>query len=475
MRWFCNYCKEEHDSRDPSLFPPETFVHPGVPPEHEEWVDPERFGKTAHVEYVPGSMHKGLWDEAGNLHMWPTAHTEEDWEPSHTGYAEENGLGEYTDPFVVHPNGTANVWNDFDGWADPAHHAELQRFAPGLKVNEKWSFSKTAAGPLRELHSYYDELKGRTAAVTKPPNLRESKGEKACFNCWAYKKGRCEMFGGYKVREDQVCDDWESKKHKTSANNLLYDSMQHPEGKGFILDDNSVWTWPTENLKPMHMQYAYKAKQQGHRLVPGSAFHIKDGQVWQYGPGRSLSPEQHQLIIAADPSLSPAPPKRQEQLDASPGYGHGQNVLDILERGSSWIFRGATNIHDIAWRIYEKALEGVGSTINLHGESPSTRFGFAPDLVTQTPFPLETFSPADVEAFIARFSDRLREPDKFVGSWIQGDEIIMDVTEGSDDYQTAYERAWNGHQQSMWDSQINDEVPVRGLDYDQTPFLEGNE
>ena len=218
---------------------------------------------------------------------------------------------------------------------------------------------------------------GKTA--TKPPHLRESEGQKACWNCWAYDNGHCEMFGGYKVREDQVCDDWEKTKptkKKTSAHMLQYDRDQHPEGKGFILDDGSVWTWPTENLRPMHMQYAYKAKQQGSRLVPGSAFHIKDGQVWQYGPGRSLSPEQHQIIFAADPKLELAPSKKQEQLDTTPGYGHGQNVLDILERGSSWTFQGATNIHDIAWRIYEKALEGVGATVNLHGETPTTRYGF---------------------------------------------------------------------------------------------------
>jgi hypothetical protein len=142
-------------------------------------------------------------------------------------------------------------------------------------------------------------------------------------------------------------------------------------------------------------------------------------------------------------------------------------TIEPAEQDRRWDFQAKVDTTQVAQRIYEKAIEGVGSTINLHGEAPHTRYGFAPDLATQTPFPLESFSPADVEAFIQRFADRLVDPEKFVGSWIQGDQVILDVTEGHDDFDTAYQRAWNGHQQSLWDSEINDEIPVRGLDYVQ--------
>jgi len=339
MRWFCNYCKEEHDSRDRSLFPPETF--------------PEASG-----EYI-----------------------------------------------------------------------------------------------------------ARIAKPTKPPNLRESTGKEACWNCWAYKKGHCEMFGGYKVREDQTCDDWAKtkKKSKTSAHNLQYDRDQHSEGKGFLLDDGSVWTWPTEGLKPMHMMYNQKAKMQGLSPTPGSAFHIKEGKVWQYGPGRSLSPEQQQTIFAADPKLELAPSKRQEELDAKPGFGHGQNVLDILERESSWNFLSAVNVPEIARRVYEKAMEGVGSTINLHGEAPRTRYGFAPDPATDTPIPPAQFTPQVVEQFIARWSDRLRDPEKFLGSWVRDDGmIVLDVSEGHDDFDEAFRRAWAGNQEAIWDNEKEEAIPVHG-------------
>lgn len=350
MKWYCNLCKEEHDSRDRSLFPPETFVQP----------DPE---------YI----------------------------------------------------------------------------------------AKTAGEPI------------------KPPRLRQGSPTKNCLSCKMYHKnkggrGKCWGYGEYGVRADQVCDSYEKETRgilgSAVTHKLQYDRDQHSEGKGFILDNGSVWTWPTENLRPMHMQYSYKVKQQGQSVMPGSAFSINDGRVWQYGPGRHLTPEQHQTIFAADPKLELTPPYQQEQLDTTPGFGHGQNVLDILQRGSSWTFH-STAINDVAALIYEKAVEGTGGTFNLRGESPHTRYGFAPDFATQTPFSVETFSPADVEGFIHRFSDRLQDPEKFVGFWIQGDQVILDVTEGHDDYQTAHQRAWDGHQKSLWDSKINDEIPVRGLEYIQ--------
>ena len=345
MRWFCNYCKEEHDSRDPSLFPPETF--------------PQASG-----EYI----------------------------------------------------------------------------------------ARTAGAP------------------TKPPNLRQGTPSKNCLACKMYHKnkggrGKCWGYGEYDVRGDQLCDSFEKETrgllNRFAAHNLQYDRDQHPEGKGFILDNGSVWTWPTENLKPMHMQYNMKAKNQGFQPVPGSAFHIKEGKVWQYGPGRSLSPEQQQTIFAADPKLELAPSKRQEELDAKPGFGHGQNVLDILERESSWIFQSVVNIPEIAHRIYERGIEGVGATINLHGEEPHTRYGYSPDPATDTPIPPQQFTPKVVEDFIAKWAARLRDPDKYVGSWVRDDGmIVLDVSEGHDDFHEAMTRAFAGQQEAIWDNEKNEAIPV---------------
>lgn len=657
---------------DPPREYPESYHHVPIenwktykPPEHEEWVDPERFGKTAHVEYVPGQLHKGLWDEGGNLHMWPTAKGDEDWEPSHTGYAEENGLGEYTDPFVVHPNGTTNVWNDFDGWADPAHHAELQRSVPGLKVNEKWSFSKTAAndwfapsymvpddvkqkihewahtlpwplgsrmqqpdryhvtgiysptgwndpthhqwvqghsgltypvqtigvdnftpakledkvpvvlrlhhpqleadterlideaqarglpvsrfpggykphitlghsptplevdhpnlsfnvGPLRELHSYYDELKRPTiaSAPKAPPHLRDMHeptpdekaelakefkvGESKCGNCsmfWKNKngKGHCWGYGEHDVLAIEVCDSWApDAKAKTSAgpsyrqiakfvydpttNRMLLGQMGRPEGEH-----------PTHNELFQHPSWNNWEGSDPTNAMFGELFHNGYGEVYSrprvvQGKGTENPWKQQyrteQALIRSVPGTKFTRPTNNSldnpawELEANPEITYIGEPPQIApaDQDTHWNFQAHVGIKQIAQQVYEQAVSGEGSTVNLAGEGPQTRYGFAPDLATQTPFALKTFSPADVETFIHRFGDRLRDPDKFVGAWIQGDEVILDVTEDSNDYQTAYDRAWKGHQKALWDSRVNEELPVRGLDYEQ-PSLDAS-
>lgn len=332
------------------------------------------------------------------------------------------------------------------------------------------------------------------SAPTEPPNLRQrDKPSEHCSNCkmyWKAKggKGNCWGYGEHVVSADQVCDSWTAEKktakvaapagrqvakfvYDPNANHILIGQMGREEGEqpthSQLMEHGSQqWLWedPAQllfgqvgtngygeifgrprlapgkgGMNPYQAQYM--GEEAARRAVPGTKF---------TNPTKLLKPEWE---LSEDPQITYMGDPPTVRTDGAPE--------------KSWNFQAHVDVGQISQRIYEKALEGVGSTINLHGESPSTRFGFAPDLATQTPFPLETFSPADVEAFIARFGDRLREPDKFVGSWIQGDEVIMDVTEGSDDYQTAHERAWNGHQKSLWDSQINDEIPVRGLDYEQ--------
>ena len=123
------------------------------------------------------------------------------------------------------------------------------------------------------------------------------------------------------------------------------------------------------------------------------------------------------------------------------------------------------DVDQVAQRVYKAVTEGEGIAINLHGEPPTKRYGFAPAKDTETPYAVETFTPQNVLDFINRFQDRLADPEKFVGAWMQGDQVILDVSEGHDDFREAYNRAWAGEQQSMWDNVANEEIPVRGLDF----------
>ena len=533
--------------------------------------------------------------------------------------------------------------------------------------------------------------------------------------------------------DPQLFEGPEHRWSKTAAHTLGYNREQHPEGKGFILDDGSVWTWPTENLKPMHMQYSMKAKQQGHQVTPGSAFHIKEGKVWQYGEGRNLTPEQQQAIYTADPTLEPAPARRQEELDTTPGFGHGQNVLDVLERqgsspqtmyhvapahaeqviaqgglrgdpdewddmvwlhekeeqarayaqpedhvyavnttgmesdpnhmlepgmehswvtkgpipperiqrlsssskppnlrtatgdhdcGNCWAFKkghcsmydgyvvredqmcdsweatktskvwtrvsmprddqflseltpehdmekgeegfhvpvlraihpahgevghiqhtegdefppgilmmrthepyqrkgvgtwmmdrlqerypdqpidmggytdsgepwarayqgkevgmpsfyvkdrqpltedefyrttASSSLHELIERIFTGTMQG-GITVNLAGEEPTKRYGFAPDKSTEEKVPLKSVTEQDVESYIQHHLKELSQPEKYLGTWIKDGSVWFDVTEGHDDFQEAYKRAWNGDQRALYDSHAEEDIPVR--------------
>jgi hypothetical protein len=340
-------------------------------------------------------------------------------------------------------------------------------------------------GPLRDLHSYYDELKRTAGAPIKPPNLRQGAPSKNCLSCKMYHKskggrGKCWGYGEYDVRGDQLCDSYEKETrnllnkftkmaapydrqvakyiYDPQANHLLLGEMGREEGEKAThnqLRSHPVWgeglppytTWGTIGLNGyaeanggMNYHDRYKTEEALRRAVPGAKF---------TNPAEMLIPEW----AIEDPKVT--------------YVGEPPAIQPAEEEDKRWDFQAKVDLNQVAQRIYEGVKNGSGGTFNLHGESPHTRYGFAPDLATQTPISLETFSPQDVLDFIERFSDRLADPEKFVGSWVQGDQVILDVSEGHDSYDVAHQRAWDGHQLAMWDSQSNEEVPVRGLDYQQ--------
>lgn len=144
---------------------------------------------------------------------------------------------------------------------------------------------------------------------------------------WDFQREAAEMPWG------QDFDNWHSTRPQydvQSGHQLGYDPGQHPEGKGFILSDGSVWTWPTFEMRPQHLEYSKRVTEAGGTVQPGSAFHIKDGMVYTYGPGREMTPELGEQITAADPRLSVLDDTADIDIPNVPGYGHGRNVLDIL-------------------------------------------------------------------------------------------------------------------------------------------------
>lgn len=108
-------------------------------------------------------------------------------------------------------------------------------------------------------------------------------------------------------------------------------------GKGFILTNGSVWNWPTEGMRPQHMNMAQKVKHMGLQVKPNSAFHIEpQGRLWNYNAPGTMDFEKRKLdnsdrylinnvttghgMWFGDPGDSPPAPVQDD------GYGHAVNL-----------------------------------------------------------------------------------------------------------------------------------------------------
>jgi hypothetical protein len=313
-------------------------------------------------------------------------------------------------------------------------------------------------GLIPQISEYSGEYIAKKAP--QPPNYKVGTLGKHCSNCKMYDHGQCWGYGNKKVKAEWVCDSWTADRQSKTAARVLYNKFSpdpvHPRGENkepilpFIYDPQedvvhlgpaNAWHWQLLQKTP-ELRDAYEGEWDQPAWQATDLKHVHGNMEW---PSKNIT-------------FFNGEPEQQEEIIQALG---GQRTK------RTWNFQARVDLNQIAQRIYEGVTNGTGSTLNLHGESPHTRYGFAPDLATQTPISLETFSPKDVLDFIGRFSDRLADPEKFVGAWIQGDQVILDVSEGHDDFDTAYQRAWNGHQKAMYDSQAHEDVPVRGLDYEQ--------
>lgn len=100
------------------------------------------------------------------------------------------------------------------------------------------------------------------------------------------------------------------------------------EGKGFICADGSVWTWNTQDMRPMHWQKNGAAKHIGLQPRCETSFHINpDGLVWQYGEGRKLTWDDQNAIAYADGNLHFETVLPKVEADS---YGHATRLLELL-------------------------------------------------------------------------------------------------------------------------------------------------
>lgn len=138
------------------------------------------------------------------------------------------------------------------------------------------------------------------------------------------------------------------------------------EGKGFILNNGRVWTWPTEDMRPMHLNRSAPVKAMGGQVRGETAFHIDpNGGVWQYGPGRNLDQWDVARLNMADRRLNVT-----EAPAGAEGYGHSQEVYNQLRQAD---FTGSAHEASTWESMITPTTEGlyVGSEAEFTVQPPS--------------------------------------------------------------------------------------------------------
>lgn len=138
-------------------------------------------------------------------------------------------------------------------------------------------------------------------------------------------------------------------------------SLGH-SGKGFILQDGSVHTWPTEHMQPTHAQEETRRNMaSGYKIAPvkrGTEFHIEPtGRVWQYGSGRSLDADD-QNVIQSTPALWTGDPMPASQVQSDP-FGHAIRLMGSVEEHQAVLDAHAG-----------QNLQGLPGPVNMVGQGP---------------------------------------------------------------------------------------------------------
>lgn len=286
--------------------------------------------------------------------------------------------------------------------------------------------------------------------------------------------------------------------------------QQGGPGKGFVLQDGSIWTWPTAHMRPVHHAMETAAGMQGAAPVKrGSEFHIEPhGRVWQYNqpdipgdsPGyRSMDPDDRFNILKSNAGLwfgqpgDEHPPNVQDD-----GYGHataimpkmawtpsvdgvgeipdlgdgvgGSRVVEMdnltthLEDGRALPLDVAQQLREAAVDVANTAYQGIvdngGITVGLNGHQPSSGYAFSPYPQAETIIPNEHLTSQHVHDFIQQHAQTLAQPGHYLGGWVDGPHTYLDISRVHPDRDEAFQGAQRANQLAMFDLSNFEEIPV---------------
>jgi hypothetical protein len=199
--------------------------------------------------------------------------------------------------------------------------------------------------------------------------------------------------------------------------------------------------------------------------------HAKEG-VGFRADGEDNAWRQHASMFsqAAVPAMTTETRGQNSWVNFGPYGEHNQRATDdtIYAQNKagllpSWTTQ--TNLHkqasgDVTTIAYQKTLANGGVTINLAGQEPDQGFAFPYSKETEITVPVQEFSPGMIEAYIEAHRAELQLPDNYLGLWVDGPTVYIDISTVLEDEDEAFNRALAAQQIAMWDLGNNREVPV---------------
>lgn len=114
----------------------------------------------------------------------------------------------------------------------------------------------------------------------------------------------------------------------------------------------------------------------------------------------------------------------------------------------------------ISSTAYKEARKSGGITIDLEGNRPTEGYAYAPNKDTETPIPLNEFTPEDIDNFIDEHYDDLSQKGNHLGLWTQDDTMYLDVTQVGPPTADTIEKAQGAEQLAVFDLKTFTEVPT---------------
>ena len=115
---------------------------------------------------------------------------------------------------------------------------------------------------------------------------------------------------------------------------------------------------------------------------------------------------------------------------------------------------------DIVDQAYDLAVKNDGVTISLGGKIPTNGVAFSPYKEFETRIKIEDFSKEDVQTFVDRNMDVLNQDGNNIGLWVEGGDMMIDVSRVVELDEAAIKAAQSNEQLAMWDIARGKEIRI---------------